>query len=366
MSRKRHRAQAKNVVVPLAGTRGYPEEQDDDSDEDEEEYEPHPRQYRRRRQDEEEDKRPQRRRGSWPCLLKGCVVGILIVVLLAVVFVIAGNGSNPVPVPGGSNGGVSNSSTYMQQSQQTLQLATIAQIQVYNQVGDISISVDPGAVVATVTTVKKVKAGSSSDALKEFGRISVQVQADSSTNAMTVSVILPATGSSILSQNSDAVDVTITLPPGVVKSTGVPLTLNVDTSVGNVLVNGLNGMLGVKDRFGNVTVRHSTLADGSHLATSTGDVVFDGALDTTGGANPQPMFKIQTEKGNVDISLPATTNVFLDANVNVGSIKSDFAIKVTSTGGSPSYYGPLISSAPTSSAVLVLDVSTGDIDLHQA
>jgi len=143
--------------------------------------------------------------------------------------------------------------------------------------------------------------------------------------------------------------------------------------VGNVLVNGLNGMLVVKDSFGNVTVHHATLADGSHLETGTGDIVFDGALDTTGSANPQPMFKIQAEKGNVDVSLPATTNVILDANVNVGSIKSDFAIKVTSTGGSPSYYGPLISSAtqspglrPTPSAVLVLDVSTGDIDLHQA
>jgi hypothetical protein len=119
MSRDRHRAQE-----------DWDEEQDDDSDEDDEEYEPHPRQHRRRRQDEEEDGQPQRRRGSWPCLLKGCVGGILIIVLLAIVFVIVVNGSIPVPVPGGSIGRVSNSSTYMQQSQQTLQLATIAQIQV--------------------------------------------------------------------------------------------------------------------------------------------------------------------------------------------------------------------------------------------
>jgi hypothetical protein len=182
---------------------------------------------------------------------------------------------------------------------------------------------------------------------------------------LTVSVILPDTGSSILSKESDTVDVIITLPPGVVRSTGVPLTLNADTSVGNVLVKGLNGILLVKDSFGNVTVHQATLADGSHLETGTGDVVFDGALDTTNSASPQPMYKIQAEKGNVDVSLPASTNVILDANVNVGSIKSDFAINVTSTGGSPSYYGPLISSATPPSAVLVLDVSSGNIDLHQ-
>ena len=357
MSRNRHR-----------GQEDWDEEQNDDSDEDQYENEARPRQRTRRRQDEEEDyDQPQRQRGSWPCLLIGCAGGILIVVLLAVagVFVVAGNGSIPVPVPGGGIGGVSNASTFMQQSQQTLQLATIAQMQIHNQVGDVSITVDSGAAVAMVTTVKKVKAASNNEAQREFGRISVQVQADSSTNTLTVSVILPNTGSSILSKDSDAVDVTITLPPGVIRSTGVPLTLHADTSVGNVLVKGLNGMLVVKDSFGNVTVHQATLADGSHLETGTGDVVFDGALDTTNSANPQPMYKIQAEKGNVDVSLPASTNVIVDANVNVGSIKSDFAIKVTSTSGSPSYYGPLISSATPPSAVLVLDVSSGNIDLHQ-
>jgi hypothetical protein len=199
------------------------------------------------------------------------------------------------------------------------------------------------------------------------------VQADSTANTLTVSVILPDTSSSILSKDSDAVDVTITLPPGVVTKAGVPLSVNVDTSVGNVLITGLHGVLVVKDSFGNVTIHQAILADGSHLETGTGDVVFDGALDLTSSANPHllstprgPMFKIQAEKGNVDVSLPATTNVILDANVNVGSIKSDFPITVTTTAGSPSYYGPLMSSATPPTAMLVLDVSTGNITLHQA
>jgi hypothetical protein len=282
-------------------------------------------------------------------------------------------------------------------------------MQVHNQVGDISITVDPDASAPTVTMVKMVQATSSADAQKEFGRISVQVQADSTTNTLVVSVILPDTSSDILSKNSDAVDVAITLPPGVVTSTGQAtstsafvageaaagadasqvrngpersegsvLELNADTSVGNVLINGLNGVLVVKDSFGNVTVHKAMLADGSHLETGTGDVVFDGALNLSTGvmnhaptSNPQPMFKIQAEKGNVDVTLPATTNVTLDANVNVGSIKSDFPITITNSGGSPSYYGPLVGrdeSRPyaTPTAVLVLDVSSGNIDLHES
>jgi len=377
------------------------EDWEDEEDSDFDEYEEEEEEYRKpgsrnpawgagnpiyrgtRRSKGRDESRPyegqRRRRGSWPCLLIGCASGMLLAVLLAVagVFVAADTGSTQIshlvpalPVPGGSSGDSSNASMFTQKSQQTLQLATIAQMQVHNQVGDISITVDPGVSTPTVTIVKMVQATSNADAQKEFGRISAQVQADSTTNTLVVSVILPDTSSAILSKNSDAVDVAITLPPGVV-STGVinhaptQLTLNADTSVGNVLINGLNGVLVVKDSFGNVTVHKATLADGSHLETGTGDVVFDGALNLTGTANPQPMFKIQAEKGNVDVTLPATTNVTLDANINVGSIKSDFPITISNSGGSPSYYGPLMGGA-TPTAVLVLDVSSGNIDLHEA
>ncbi len=346
---------------------------DEDEDVGQDALQPVPRRRRRYRDEEEEDE-PRRGRGSWSCLLLGCVGGVLIVVLLVIAgaFVVAGNGSLPVslPVPGGSSGTGGNAAVHMQQSQQAVQLSSIAQMQVQNQVGDISISVDPSVTTPTVTTVKKVQASSDADAQKEFGRISVEVQGDSSTNTLTVSVTLPATSGTILSKNADAVDVAIALPPGVV-STGVlthartQLTLDATTSAGNVVINGLNGVLVVKDSFGNVTVHQATLADGSHLETGTGDVVFDGALDVTGTANAQPMFKMQAEKGNVEVSLPATTNVILDANVNVGSIRSEFPITVTTSAGSPSYYGPLTNGATPPTAVLVLDVSSGDIDLHR-
>jgi len=78
------------------------------------------------------------------------------------------------------------------------------------------------------------------------------------------------------------------------------------------------------------------------------------------------MYKIQSERGNVDVTLPVTTNIILDANVNVGMINSEFAINVTNTGGSPGYCGPLLSNPLTPpSGVLVLDVSSGNIGLHK-
>jgi len=138
----------------------------------------------------------------------------------------------------------------------------------------------------------------------------------------------------------------------------------------------LNAVLVVKNDIGDVTAHQTRLVDGSHLETGTGNIVFNGTLDTSGSlssdpcTNPSsashPVYKLQSERGNLDVTLPITTNVILDANVNVGMINSEFAINVTNTGGSPGYCGPLLTNAPTPpSGVLVLDVSSGNIGLHK-
>src|SRR5712692_8019606 len=304
---------------------------------------PRGRRYRRREDsdhyEEEREHRPRRRR-AWPWLFGGCAGGVLLVILViaASIFVVANNtsgsglGGPPAPT----------SATYTQPQQQSIPITTLTQLRVHNVIGSITIIMDPKATAAMVSTVKKVKATSSAAANKEFGRISIQVTA-TPTGSLTVSVTLPGSSSNILDKNSDTVDVTITLPPGVTtNTTGSPLTLNTDTSKGNVLLNNISGMLLVNAGLGTVTIHQAILAAGSHLAAGTGDVIFDGSLDTTHTTNVQSMFKMQAEKGNVDVTLPATTNVTLDANVNVGMIKSEFGIKVMIIDGSPSYFGPLL------------------------
>ena len=329
---------------------------------------------RRRREDEEADFRPRRRRRArWPFLLVGCIGGIFIVAIAAAVGIFALSSS----LPTGGLGSVGNAQTYTSTNQQQLPLSSsIAQVQVHNQIGNVSITVDPGVAATTVTTIKKVKATSSDNASKEFGRILVQVQPPSTpSNTLTVSASIPNASGTILGKASDTVDVMITLPAAAITNAGTPLAVNVVTSVGNVTVSGLNAVLVVKNDIGNVTAHQTRLVDGSHLETGTGNVIFDGTLDTSGSLssdpckNPtsasHPMYKIQSERGNVDVTLPVTTDVILDANVNVGMINSEFAINVTNTGGSPGYCGPLLSNPLTPpSGVLVLDVSSGNIGLH--
>ena len=344
-------------------------------------------QPRQRSPQSRQDPRPRKRRSVWPLLLMGCAGGIVILVAAAAITVFltvrSATGGGIIP-------GAGNPTTYTQQSQpQPIQISTITQMQVHNQIGNITITVDPSATTPTIATLKKVKAASSDEANKEFGNISVQVQPAGSTLSVTATV--PDTGS-IFGSHNDSVDLTITLPPQSVNPTATsiganptptlstastvstasattPLMLNADLSIGDIRVDGLSGVLQLKDDVGNITVDHATLSDGSHLQTGTGNVTFNGNVDATPAANNStPRYKLQSETGNIDVTLPGDTNIILDANTNAGTITSDFPISVKTSDNSANYYGPLNSNSTPGSAqpVLTLNVGTGNVNLHRA
>ena len=111
------------------------------------------------------------------------------------------------------------------------------------------------------------------------------------------------------------------------------------------------------------------LFDGSHLETGTGNVQFSGSLNLTpSNGNTTPHYKLQCESGQINVTLPAGTNIILDANTNAGAITSDFPINVQSSGGAANFYGPLISGSTQGppQAVLTLNVSTGQVTIHNA
>ncbi len=367
-----------------------PEEWDDDDqrqhnrwDDDEYEYAPAPP---RRRPPQYKQ---QRRRSVWPWLLLGCASGVIIIVLAAVIIVLlavrsATPGSTIPSIPG-----VPGQSTYSKQNQQTLQITTLSQLQVHNQIGNVTITADPNAANAanaTITTTKHVKAASKDDANTEFNNISIQVQTPTAPDyTLSINAKVPDTGG-VFGNHNDSVDLNITLPtsalataPTAIQTTTptattpssqvLPFKLNVVNSIGNVTVSGLKGIFLLQDDIGDIAVDHATLFDTSHLLTGTGNVTYNGDLDTTPAAgNSTPRYKLQSETGNVSVTLPGDTNVILDANTNSGTITSDFPINITTSDKSASFYGPLNTNAPQGSAVavLTLNVSTGNVIVHRA
>src|SRR5712692_2103459 len=256
----------------------------------------------------------QRPRRIWSTLLIGCIGGIVTVLLILGIsaFVLSRT------LPSGLGGIIGSKSSFTKQVQQPLPIsATTRQLQVHNRVGNLSIMVDSTATQATLSAVEKVQASSSSDANKEFGRISVNVKAGSDPSILVVKATVPDTSGGLLAGLSDSVDMTIVLP-SMVNTISASVA-----STGDISVQNFTGLLNLTGNMGNISVQGGLLTEGSCLQTNRGNVTFNGLLiiganshtghipcttkNTT--QNPHPWFSIKSGVGNVDVTLGANTTV---------------------------------------------------------
>ncbi|HTK08042.1 MAG TPA: hypothetical protein VL485_12795 [Ktedonobacteraceae bacterium] len=330
--------------------------------------------------------RSRKKRRAWPVLLTGCALGILLTVLGAVLVVVLAirntqGGSLPnLPI-------LSSTRTFTKEEKQSLSsLGTLTQFQVCDKFGNVSVQVDPNAATPTITANKTVQATSQTAANQAFQGLAVQVTSPQNTaslsctpsssttpttqtspnSSLLVNVVFPGSSGTLVRANTNSVDLTITLPLKSVQSDGPALSLNIETSVGNITVDGLSGLLNIRGGTGNVSVNHAALADNSHIDTGQGNVTFNGFLILPNSPGTSAHYFIRSEQGLLDVTLPGTTNATLDANTNIGTIKCEFPVTVQPDNGSASAHGPLTTSTPsTNSPVLVVDVSTGNINIHQ-
>jgi hypothetical protein len=336
-------------------------------------------------------------------LLTGCLLGILVAVLAAAAVVVftayrfsQGSGIGIGPVG-------NNTRTFTHQDTTQVALSALSQIQICDKIGNISVKVDPNATMATVTSTKIVHKNTQNDADQEFGHIAVEVQppgtitnpltctrpqvtptassspaasatttttpttTTSATNsALTINVTQP-TSDSFLPSTNDAVDLSLTLPQKALPQEVTSLLLDIEAPVGNITVDGVSGLLQVNGSTGSVTVSHAVLAPGSQIATAQGNVTFNGWLLPPDTPDTNARYVLQSEKGDINVTLPDNTNVTLDANTNVGAIHSEFPITVDNNGGPVNYHGPLNRNTSSQAvATLYLDVSTGNIALHKS
>jgi hypothetical protein len=245
--------------------------------------------------------------------------------------------------------------TYTQQHSYPLQIANLKLAQIHNQVGNVTVTVSSSVSTPTLTTVKKVTASSTSAANSEFARIIVSEQ--TAGPALTVNGTIPGSGNN---SSGDAVDITLTLPPASSATASASITFNIATISGNV------------------NIQQVELGASSCLQAQQGNVTFNGTLDTANGTtlvpcqdtstnNPHPWYTFHSEVGNIDMTLPAGTNITLDASTNVGSIDGTaFGLNIPTSDNSASYHGSLSGGSQSPPAELKLNVGTGNIRLHKA
>ena len=347
-----------------------------DTDEDRyveyEEYEPPVRRPRARALPPSPKRRARRGIGSTLLIgFLGAIIAIALIVGIGWFFLIH---TFQVSLPGLGIG-----TSKFTAAQQTVPLnitANVTQLQIVNNVGNISISDDNTITTGgTLTYVKRTQASSSSDAASQFGRIQVKVQPGNSAACPQASCLVVS--ASVPTNIPGSVDMTIVLPA---QSPTPQFVLNGQTQTGDIVVQGFSGLLTLSDNIGNVNVKGGLLDTGSCLQTVKGNITFAGTLETatppainpcqgnpvTTAGSSQPWYSFKDGTGNIDVSLNAVSaNIILDAIVfNQGKISSEYPITI-SPASPPSYSGPLLpGTQPT--ARLLLSVDTGNITLHKA
>jgi hypothetical protein len=291
----------------------------------------------------------------------------------------------------------------------TIPLNSISQIIVCDVIGDVVLEADPTVNNPTVTITKKVQASNQAEADQEFQHMAVTVQPPgtiteplsctrlqatatpdnaTSTPTSTSNRSLPAITAAGVTSNTlianvtfpagfnrdtASVDLTIAIPPNALPTTGPSTTVNVE-SAGNISVDGISGILNIKDDSGNpqnrsnIKVTHAALADGSRLSTS-GAITFNGYLAEASDPNETAYYILEGEQ-RIDVTLPSNINVTLDAYAVSGSINSQFPLQhnlLQKDQDMTSYHGPLnASTSPPVNAQLTLHVGIGNVNIHEA
>jgi hypothetical protein len=140
----------------------------------------------------------------------------------------------------------------------------------------------------------------------------------------------------------------------------VPQTSNLDTGVqaGNIDISDITGRLVTDVQAGNLHLANDTLASGSTIHVTAGNIDFDGALAS--GAS----MDVRVTAGNVELTLPRTTGARLQAEAHAGNVSVDgWDIPVSRQDADATATGNL-GTNPT--GTLTIDVTAGNITVSAA
>ncbi len=229
---------------------------------------------------------------------------------------------------------------------QTFTVTGTPSLSIHDPAGNVTVRTgDTRTVIVQIT--KNARDTSSSAAQNDLNAISAS--ATQTGNAINVDARFDQ-GNMVTRQLT--VDLDITVPPT------ANLTLRVEA--GNVAIDGVSGRITATVSAKNLDVpgfeAHGvTLADGSNIDVSFGNVQLDGALAT--GAS----VAVTVSAGNADLTLPASTAAHLDASTTAGSITiTGWSIPITRSGGGATASGDMGASP---SGTLTVHVADGDITL---
>ncbi len=146
------------------------------------------------------------------------------------------------------------------------------------------------------------------------------------------------------------VDLTITVP--------AQTNLTIKLSRGDVRLEGVTGVFNVQLANGDLRLTRATVANGSTLQVTSGDLDFDASLASGASVN------LSVGSGDVDVTLPPTTDTRLDASTSAGDVHvHDWSLQTSRSFAGASVVGDL---GQQPSGTLAVRVGAGDITVEES
>jgi hypothetical protein len=268
----------------------------------------------------------------WVWLIGGCL-GLAIIVGIACVALglTAGRLFNTL----------ANETPVASTSTQTFTVTSTPSLTIHDTAGQVTVKTgDTKSVIVEIT--KNARDTSSSAAQNDLNTISVN--ATQSGNAINVDANF---NQAVSPFKQLTVDLVITVPP--------TANLSLQAEAGDVAIDGVSGRLTATLSAGSLEAHGVTLADGSNVNVSYGNVTLEGSL--AAGAS----VAVTVTAGNAGLTLPASTAAHLDASTSAGGITiTGWSIPITHSGASATASGDMGASP---SGTLTIHVATGGITL---
>ncbi|HEU5229304.1 MAG TPA: hypothetical protein VFU49_15915 [Ktedonobacteraceae bacterium] len=253
----------------------------------------------------------------------------------------------------------------------TVPLTAMKQVYICDKTGNVTLSASSQAKDVTVEVKKTVYVQKSADPAPLFQALTVSTQNITSSSCdwlpkkgdgstLVVSATSPDDGE-LLKDHKNTIHLNIVFPSSMIAD-GSPLSVRIEAG-NNITLSGFAGSLTLLSTAGDVQAEHMSLVSNSMLHAQAGNIVFKGSLS---GSKIQDVF--QSDSGDVSLTLPATTNVSVDANAPTGNIEDTFSPNSVNQGvAGASVKGPLNPAMNNiTPGLLKLMSSTGDIVINKA
>jgi|SRR5581483_726386 len=254
----------------------------------------------------------------------------------------------------------------------TIPLTAMKQVYICDKTGNVTLSASSQAKDVTMEVKKTVYVQHAADASPKFQAMTVSMQnitksscdwlpkkGDGST--LVVSANTPDDGNLLKGEQRDGVHLTIVFPSSMVAAASA-VSVRIEAG-NNITLSGFAGKLTLLSTAGNVQAENMSLAASSMLHAQAGNIVFNGSLS---GSHIQDV--IQSDAGNISVTLPAATNVSVDASAPTGNIEDTFSPTSVNEGVvGATIKGPLNPSMSNiTPGLLKLMAYTGDIAIQKA